>query len=435
MARELNEAVLALEAEVLGGVLLDSAKWPQVAELLTEAHFDGERHKAVFRAIDAMTTAGEFVDAISVGTWLAKSRDGWKFDNGAYVTGLAANCTGANVEGHARNLRDQATAREAVRIGEALAQSNGGADAREAALQALLSLDQGSTSHEHTLKDGVKEATDELMAAMDSPDQLRGITTGFRDLDDHFGGLQQPDLIVIGARPAMGKTSLLLGMSRLAALAGHPVGVHSTEQPLLQVAQRHLASDGKVSLTRMRRGHVDATESKLLIESGRRLAGLPYCLFDKSGPSVSEVVRVARKWRSTHGIEALYLDYLQRIRAPGDTRTDQVGYVAQALKTLARELEIPVIALAQVNREVEKRHDKRPGMADLRNSGEIEQEADLIAFLYRDDVYNPESNDAGTAEIIIEKNRHGYTGTVRVGWAAEFVRFYDLDTRYTGSER
>lgn len=434
MGEHLNEAVLALEAEVLGGVLLDSSKWPAVADLLTEQHFEGERHRAIFRSIDTMMTEGEFVDAISVGTWMVNAGQGSKIENGAYLTGLAANCSAVNLVGHSHKLRDQATAREAVRIGAALAQSPGTPEHREAALQALLSLDQGTTNHEHTLKDGIREATDELMVAMDNPDQLRGITTGFRDLDEHFGGFQQPDLIVIGARPAMGKTSLLLRMAQMASLAGHPTGTFSTEQPLLQLAQRHLASYGRVSLTRMRSGRINDQESALLIESGQKLAGLPYWVFDKSGPSVSEIVRVARKWRSTHGIKAVYLDYLQRIKAPGDNKTEQVGFVAQSLKTLARELEIPVIALAQVNREVEKRHDKRPGMADLRNSGEIEQEADLICFLYRDEVYNPETLAKGTAEIIVEKNRHGYTGTIRVGWAGEYVLFQDLAPEY-GDER
>lgn len=426
MPRPETQAMIALEGEVLGAVLLDSAKWPVVAELLTEQHFEGERHRSIFRALDAMATANEFIDSISVGTWMINAGEGAKVDNGAYLTGLAADCTGANTEGHARNLRDQATAREAVRIGLELSQSNGGDEAREAAIQALLALDQGSTNHEHTLKDGIRAATDELMEAMDHADQLRGITTGFRDLDFHTGGFQQPDLIVVGARPAMGKTSLLLQMSRAAALAQHGTGVLSTEQPLVQVAQRHLAAHSAVSLTKMRQGRVDNDESKKLVGAGTKLAGLPYWIYDKSGPSIAEVVRVARKWRSTHGIKALYLDYLQRIRAPGKDRTEQVGYVAYALKTLARELEIPVVALAQVNREVEKRHDKRPGMADLRNSGEIEQEADLICFLYRDEVYNADSMDKGVAEIILEKNRHGYTGTVRVGWAGEFVRFNDL---------
>lgn len=426
MARPTTEAVQGLEAEVLGGVLLDAAKWPLVADLLTETHFAGERHRAIFRALDTMATAGEFIDAISVGTWMVNAGEGGKVENGAYLTGLAGNCAGVNTEGHARNLRDQATAREAVRIGTELAESNGGSEAREAAIQALLALDQGSTSHEHTLKDGVRLANDDLSEAMDNRDTLRGITSGFRDLDEHTGGFQETDLIVVGARPAMGKTSLLLGMSRAAAFAQHAVGVASTEQPLVQVAQRHLSADARVALARMRQGRIDNQDSQLIVASARKLAGLPYWIYDKSGPSIAEIVRVARKWRSTHGIKALYLDYLQRIQAPGQNKTEQVGYVAYALKTLARELEIPVIALAQVNREVEKRHDKRPGMADLRNSGEIEQEADMICLLYRDEVYDPESKDKGIAEIIIDKNRHGYTGTVRVGWAGEFVRFHDL---------
>lgn len=423
-----------LEAEVLGGVLLRAERWPEVADLLRAEHFEAERHQAIYRTLDVMHTAGEFIDALSVAQHMIANGQAGKVDNGAYLTQLANECSGANTAGHARSLRDQATARQSRRVGQDLAESNGGPEARERALQALLAMDQGTTNHEHTLAEALRESTDELMAAMDSPSEIRGITTGFAKLDAHLSGFNDSDLIVIGARPSMGKTSLLLQMALAAAGRGTepgvPVGLISAEQPSAQVAQRHQSAEARVPLSDMRAGRISDADSARLISKTMALQGCNYWLYDRSNPTVSEVVRVARKWKQLHGIRILYVDYLQRLRGSGDGKTEQVGDIAVQLKNLARDLEIPVVALAQVNREVEKRNDKRPGMADLRNSGEIEQEADQILTLYRDEVYHDDSPDKGVAEIVIEKNRHGYIGTSRVKWTGAFVRFDDLEERY-----
>lgn len=425
-----------IEAEVLGGVLLRAERWPEVADLLNTEHFESERHQAIFRALDAMHTDGDFIDALSVAQRMIANGQAGKIDNGAYLTQLANECTGVNTAGHARSLRDQATARHSIRIGKALAESNGGPEARERALQALLQLDQGTTNHEHTLAEALRESTDELMQAMDSDSDIRGITTGFAKLDSHLSGFNDSDLVVIGARPAMGKTSLLLQMALAAAGRGEggvPVGLISAEQPSAQVAQRHQSAEARVPLSDMRAGKITDADSARLISKTMKLKGCEYWMYDRSNPSIAEVVRVARKWKQLHGIRILYVDYLQRLRGHGDGKTEQVGDIAVQLKNLARDLEIPVVALAQVNREVEKRNDKRPGMADLRNSGEIEQEADQILTLYRDEVYHDNSMDKGVAEIAIEKNRHGYIGTVRTKWTGAFVRFDDLDETYAGA--
>jgi len=422
-----------VEAEVLGGVLIRAERWPEVAEVLRAEHFEGERHRSIFRTMDAMHTAGDFIDAVSVAQRMVETGQAGKVDNGAYITQLANDCTGANTAGHARAMRDQAVARQSRRVGQELAESNGGPDARERALQALLAMDQGTTNHEHTLAEALRDSTDDLMAAMDSDSDIRGITTGFSTLDSHLSGFNDSDLVVLGARPAMGKTSLLLQMALAAAGRGEggvPVGLISAEQPSTQVAQRHQSAEARVPLSDMRAGKISDADSARLISQTMKLKGCQYWIYDRSNPSISEVIRVARKWRQLHGIRILYVDYLQRLRGAGDGKTEQVGDIAVQLKNLARDLEIPVVALAQVNREVEKRNDKRPGMADLRNSGEIEQEADQILTLYRDEVYHDDSPDAGIAEIAIEKNRHGYIGTVRTKWTGAFVRFDDLDERY-----
>ena len=423
-----------LEAEVLGGVLLRAERWTEVADILRAEHFEGERHQAIFRTLDAMHTAGEFIDAVSVGQKMVADGQGGKVGNGAYITELANECTGVNAAGHARALRDMAVARRSRHIGQALADSDGGTEAREAALQALLSLEQGTANHEHTLRQALAQATGALMEAMESDSDIRGITTGFSKLDNHLSGFQKSDFIVIGARPAMGKTALLLQMALAAAKdpekSGVPIGLITAEQPALQVAQRHQSSEARVALSDMRSGRVEDSDSRLLVTLSQELSKAQYWMYDRSNPSISELIRVARKWKQLHGIQALYVDYLQRIRGHGQNKTEQIGEIAVQLKNLARDLEIPVIALAQVNRDVEKRTDRRPSMGDLRNSGEIEQEADQILTLYRDEVYHEDSMDKGIAEIGIEKNRHGYIGMVKVGWQGKYVRFNELDERY-----
>jgi replicative DNA helicase len=242
-------------------------------------------------------------------------------------------------------------------------------------------------------------------------------------LDSHLGGWQDGDLTVIGARPAMGKTALLL---HFAAAAGVSVGLVSAEQPAFQIAQRHAASLGRVSLADLRRGRIGDQEQGLLVEAIRKINRMNYRIYDRSSPHIADVERMARRWKQKHGMEILLVDYIQRIRGDGDKKHERVGDVVQRLKTLARDLDVPVVALSQVGRQVESRTNRRPGMGDLSDSSEIEKEADAVITLYRDEVYNPESKDKGTAELYIAKNRHGYTGTVRVQWAGVWVRFADL---------
>lgn len=422
---------LALEQEILGAILLKGERYVDAANVLTDHHFSRQNHQLIWRTLGELSAAGTPIDAISVSQRLIESGHASRIDNGAFLTGLAAECIGHDPAHHVAKLHDAYMAREVRRVGAKLAESAGSEEDADDAVRALLALQQGTVSYEHHIRDALSAAVSDLMAAQEAGGGLRGIPTGLAKLDEHLGGLHDTDLIVVGARPAMGKTSFLIGLA-YAALKSYERagGIISAEQPAVQIAQRHQSSTARVPLHALRQGKIDAAQSNRIVETSKHLQGMRYWLFDRPQPTIDEVVRVARKWRHQHQINVLYLDYIQRIAARPTDPVERIELVCSTLKTLARDLEIPVVALAQVNRQVEARPNKRPGVADLKGSGAIEQEADQILMLYRDEVYNENTSDPGVAEIAIGKNRHGYTGTVRVAWAGEFLRFMDFEPDY-----
>jgi len=286
-----------------------------------------------------------------------------------------------------------------------------------AIVKSLMEIDQAETDHETTIQQAMGQALQDMEIASQT-EGIRGITTGLTRLDKHLGGWHKGDLCVIGARPAMGKTALLL---HFAQSCGVPLGLVSAEQPAYQIAQRHVASIGKVKLSHLRQGKIGESETKAVITANHRLKD--YWIYDRSAPTIEDIVKIARRWKHKHDIEVLFVDYIQRIQGKGKARHEQVGDVVRSLKTLARDLEIPVVALAQVSRQVELRQNRRPKMGDLSDSSEIEKEADQIITMYRDEVYDNNTKSQGICELTIDKNRHGYTGTVDVRWIGEHVSF------------
>jgi replicative DNA helicase len=248
-----------------------------------------------------------------------------------------------------------------------------------------------------------------------------GVPSGLTDLDKVLGGFHNSDLYVVGARPAIGKTAMLLNFANAAGVAG---GVISAEQPAEQIGLRLIAIDGKVCAHKMRNGDLEEHDFARIALTARNLNQKEIHLYDKSGPTIMEVIRQARKWKMQYDIRILYVDYIQRLKWTDlkIARHEQVGNVVMCLKELARDLNIPIVALAQVNRDVEKRTDKRPNMGDLANSSEIEKEADCIMLLYRDEVYNDQTMDKGVIEIDVAKNRHGPTGWKKFIWQERFMR-------------
>lgn len=413
---------IAAEQSVLGGLLLAPEAMHEVEDLVTGDMFTRADHRTIFYAIGDMVAAGKPVDVVTLGEALES--------DGHNLTGYLLDLHGttpsaANIRAYAQLVRDTWTRQQIRMVGHRIAAADGDAAvALDAAIADLMRLQHTSQKHEYSLRDGMSMAYQAMKEARELGGRIPGITTGLSKLDGIVGGWHDSDLVVIGARAAMGKTALLLNFAHA---CGVPHGIVSAEQPVDQVAARIMSLDSGIAATAMRSGRVDDEDMGTLHASVKRLIDRKAFVYDRSAPTIGEVCRIARKWHHQHGIKVLFVDYIQRIESDrGEKRYERVGDVVRQLKNLARDLQIPVVALAQVARNVEQRQDKRPHMGDLSDSSEIEKEADQVLMLYRDEVYDPESPNRGTAEIIIDKNRHGPTGFVRCAWLAETMRFADL---------
>lgn len=388
---------------------------------LSPEHFEIEHHADLFRRIRELTAESQPADPVSVA-------DSFERDGKRALATLALR-----IASEAQTTTQPAVFADRVRMswrirqtrGIAIDLANAAQDSDvDAAIERLLGLQVTEVRHEWTAKDAVKRTMDEL-TAINAGTAPKPVPTGLHDLDKIIGGFHRGDVIVIGGRPSMGKTSLALGMARAAARAGYPTGLISGEQPVDQVSARLLSLGSGVPATDFRTGIGEGDWGRV----GNAMtssAKLPLWIYDRSAPTLVECVRVARRWKHRHDLAALYVDYLQRIEGEGERKFEQVGGVVRGLKNLARDLDIPVIVPAQVSRQVEQRKPPIPRMGDLSDSSEIEKEADQVLMIYRDEVYNPETQKKGIARIIIEKNRHGPTGYVECAFEAETMRFGDL---------
>ncbi|MCO7494732.1 replicative DNA helicase [Stenotrophomonas maltophilia] len=421
-----NVAPAFAEEAVIGGLLQDNQRFHDVAPLIGADHFTSPQRARVFGLIRDRVLAGEPADAVTIGE--ASPDD---FD---YVVHLAANVPGSSaVVAYAELVRENWRRREAVAVGLQLvaAARAGEEDAVDVAAGRLLALNAVVTACEYTGKQALQEAWREVARNHASDGALPGIPTGLAALDDILGGWHVGDLTIIGGRPAMGKTAFLGGLIEAAADAKMRPGVISAEQPAVQLALRRLSAVSRVAATQLRTGKLEDEDWALLQAGMATAVERDMWIYDRSAVTLDELVGIARKWKHTHGIGCLFIDYAQRITVPRADRTTEVSQVARGLKNLARDLQIPVISLAQVVKAVDQRvGDKRPTSGDLANSDELTREADQILMLYRDEVYNRETQDRGIAEILIEKNRHGPTGFKKVAFLSETMRFADLGREF-----
>lgn len=408
------------EDAVLGGILLRNENFHDAAQVLTADHFTSAFRKRVWDALRDRILAGETADMVTVSELIP--------DDASGVIDLVSNCVtshtvGAYVEIVRRNWRR----REASTIaGRLMAAAREGDDGVDEAIGSLLQLNARVTEHEFTGRQALMMAWKQAETAYQNGGRLPGITTGLTDLDEILGGWHNSDLTIIGARPAMGKTALLVNLAESAADGRYATGIISGEQPADQIGLRRMAINSHVGASSIRAGRIEDEQwSRLGVAMGEA-RDRPMWIYDRSALTLDELVSVARKWKHAHDLKVLFIDYAQRITVPGADRITEVSQVARGLKNLARDLQIPVIALAQVKAAVDQRPDKRPMAGDLANSDELTREADQVLMLYRDEVYNPESQHKGTAEILIEKNRHGPTGFKRVAFLQETMRFVDL---------
>jgi replicative DNA helicase len=422
----MNNDIIEAEHGLIGCILEDNSVIADVDVHPTE--FLNRQAARIFAAAVDMIKRGEVVDIFTLADEMGRtSKQDWLPMLAGLVAGVV---TTAHAAGYAEAIRRKHRERKAVAVANDLVEriQMYGLQAIDSAIVELMAMTTVKRQTIYTMREAAKQAI-QLLDTINESGGLVGVTTGFADLDKMLGGYHKTDLIITGARPAMGKTAYLINQ---ALSHGKPTGVITTEQPAVQIAMRALSIVGKIDSTKLRSADLDDHDYSSITAASVRLRDMQIFFDEQAQPSITDIQRQARRWRHEAGIEVLHVDYVQRIKAT-DMRApkhERVEEVVVGLKCLAKELEIPVHALAQVNRSVESRPEKRPNMGDLKDSGAIEQEADVIAMLYRDEVYNPETMAKGVAEINIEKNRHGPIGLVKLAWDGSFMRFRDISTTW-----
>ncbi|MEJ8567563.1 replicative DNA helicase [Elongatibacter sediminis] len=435
----------SLEAEqaVLGGLLLSARAFEQVADLLGEDDFYREDHRLIFRSVSELNELGNPVDAVTVTEWFEAHGVSDQVDGGAYVMQLASTTpSAANVTAYAQIVREKSILRQLIDVGTEIASSAFQSDGRtsqelledaERAVFAIADLGARNRSGFIAVQETIKEAIERIQELNEFDGEITGVATGFRDFDRMTAGLQPSDLIIVAGRPSMGKTTLAMNFAEHAALKHDvPVAVFSMEMSALQLVMRLFSSLGQIEQGRLRTGNLTDLDWPKLTSAMNLLHKSRIFVDETPALSPAELRARARRLKREHDIGMIVVDYLQLMAVPGsrDNRATEIAEISRSLKSVAKELNVPVVALSQLNRSLEQRPNKRPVMADLRESGSIEQDADLIVFIYRDEVYNPETAEKGKAEIIIGKHRNGETGTVNLTWQGRWLRFANFAPEY-----
>ncbi|HOI73514.1 MAG TPA: replicative DNA helicase [Syntrophales bacterium] len=429
---------LEAEQSILGGILLDNQALNPVLEVLDFKDFYSEAHRRIFRAIVELSDRNDPVDLITLSNLLKEKKQLDPVGGTAYLASLVDNVpSAANIAFHARIVKEKAILRGLIGTAtEILGKS----------YDASADVDQVLDEAEHAIfeiserkirptfwpfKTVIKESIRTIEKLYERKELITGVPTGFEGIDTLTSGLQKSDLIIVAGRPSMGKTAFALNIALNAAtLSSAPVAVFSLEMSKEQLALRMLASEAKVDSQRIRKGLLGETDWPKLIAAAGKLSEAQIFIDDTPALSVLEMKAKSRRLKAENGLGLVILDYLQLMKGGGsrDSREQEISEISRSLKALAKELAVPVIALSQLNRKVEDRTNRRPQMADLRESGAIEQDADVIAFIYRDEVYNrtEENPEKGIAEIIIGKQRNGPTGTVKLAFLEKYTSFENL---------
>ncbi len=427
---------LDAEESVLGGVLFDVHALDRVIEVLSVEDFYRESHRKIFRAMLALSEKTEPIDLITLSD-LLKARGELQDVGGAtYLAELADKVpSAANIGHYARIVREKAVLRNLINVcNEITSRCYNGQEDIEPFLDEAERLIFDVS--EKRVRPAFYKMGDMIMDTIKMVEQLferkelvTGVPTGFLDLDRMTAGLQPSDLIIVAARPSMGKTAMVLNVAQYVALhANIAVAIFSLEMSKEQLVLRMLCSEARVDNAKVRTGYLGERDFPRLAMAAGRLAEAPIYIDDTPAQNVLELRAKARRLKREANIGLVIIDYLQLMRGltAQENRTQELSEISRSLKSLAKELNIPVIALSQLNRQVEQRADRRPMMADIRESGAIEQDADVIMFIYRDEVYKQDSQDEGVAEIIIGKQRNGPTGTIRLAFRREYTRFDNL---------
>jgi len=438
-AESLKIPPYSIEAEqsVLGGLMLDNAAWDQVADRINEADFYRADHRLIFRAIRSLAEKVSPFDVVTLAEWLEKNQQLEDAGGGAYLGVLARDTpSAANICAYADIVRERSVLRQLIQVGTEIANSAynpQGRDSKElldAAEGTVFAIaEQGARVGQGFLgiKDLLTKAVDRIDTLFQQDSPITGLPTGWHEFDEWTAGLQPGELVIIAGRPSMGKTTFAMNIAEHVVIKRkQPVAVFSMEMPGEQLAMRMMSSLGRIDQHRIRTGKLEDDDWPRLTSAVSLLAEAPLFIDDSSALSPIEVRARARRLQREYGqLGLIIIDYLQLMRVPGniENRATEIAEISRSLKALAKELYVPVVALSQLNRSLEQRSDKRPVMSDLRESGALEQDADLICFIYRDEVYNPESADKGIAEIIIGKQRNGPIGKVPLTFLGRYTRF------------
>lgn len=439
----------SIEAEqsVLGGLMLDNDAWDRVAEKVVEQDFYLRAHRFIFAAMSRLAEATQPIDIITVSEDLEANQQLDDVGGFAYLGEIAKNTpSAANILAYADIVRERAVVRDMISVAHDIADAGYDPQGRSSAelldfaeTKVFKIAEQRANANEgpepiNAILAKTIEKIDELFRSPHNG--VTGVSTGYVDLDKMTNGMQPSDLIIVAARPSMGKTTFAMNLCEHAAITSDkPVLIFSLEMPSEQIMMRMLASLGRIDQTKVRTGQLE-DEDWARLSSAIELLNTKGKMYidDGSGLTPTEVRSRARRVAREHGgLSMIMVDYLQLMTVPGlsDNRTLEIAEISRSLKALAKELKVPVVALSQLNRSLEQRADKRPVNSDLRESGSIEQDADLIMFIYRDEVYNDDSPDKGTAEVIIGKQRNGPIGRIRLTFHGRFSRF----DNYAGSAR
>ncbi|WP_162047505.1 replicative DNA helicase [Vibrio taketomensis] len=437
----------SLEAEqsVIGGLLLDNERWDTVAERVVARDFYSRPHRVIFEAVQRILEDSKPLDLITLSEHLEQHESLDDVGGFAYLADLVKNTpSAANINAYADIVAERAVVRDLIGVANEIAdagydpQGRGSEDLLDMAESKVFAIAESRTKESEGPQnvDNILEKTLERIELLyKSPqDGVTGVSTGFTDLNKMTAGLQGSDLVIVAARPSMGKTTFAMNLCENAAMEqDKPVLIFSLEMPSEQIMMRMLASLSRVDQTKIRTGQLDDEDwARISSTMGLLMQKKNMYIDDSSGLTPTELRSRARRVAREHGgLSMIMVDYLQLMRVPAmsDNRTLEIAEISRSLKALAKELNVPVVALSQLNRSLEQRADKRPVNSDLRESGSIEQDADLIMFIYRDEVYNPESTMKGTAEIIIGKQRNGPIGRVRLTFQGQHSRF----DNYTGT--
>ncbi|MEN6374324.1 MAG: replicative DNA helicase [Smithella sp.] len=429
---------LEAEQSILGSVLLENSAINSVLEIMSKDDFYSEAHRKIFNVMVELSEKNEPVDIITLSNALKDRKLLDSIGGTAYLASLVDNVpSAANVANYARIAKEKAILRGLIASATDIITScyETGSDVDQVLDQAENSIFEIAENKVrpsfHPIREIVKDRFRTIEDIYARKELITGVPTGFEKIDDLTSGLQQSDLIIIAGRPSMGKTAFALNIAQFAALESQtPVAVFSLEMSKEQLVFRLLASEAKVDSQRLRKGFLGETDWPKLTAAAGRLSEAPLFIDDTPAITVLEMKAKSRRLKADAGLGLIVVDYIQLMRGGNyrESREQEISEISRSLKALAKELKVPVIALSQLNRKVEDRTNRRPQMADLRESGAIEQDADVIAFIYRDEVYNKSEDnpEKGTAEIIIGKQRNGPTGTVKLAFLEKFTCFENL---------